>query len=68
MSMEVPFRTKTIDDDIEVQLCPDCGRPYAVAFSQTLERWIFICLVCNSSCSTIVGDNGEEIEITGGVI
>lgn len=57
------WKTNTLEDEIEVQQCDNCATPYSVAYSQTLERWIFICLNCSASCSTIVLESGEEIEI-----
>ena len=57
------WKTKTIEDEIEVQTCDNCANPYSVAYSQKLERFIFICLNCSASCTTIVLENGEEIEI-----
>lgn len=57
------FKTETIEDNLQVQECDNCGKAYAVAYSEKLERWIFVCMNCGASCNTLVTEEGEEIEI-----
>jgi hypothetical protein len=57
------WRTKAIEDELTLQACDECANPYNVAYSKQLERFIFYCANCNASCSTIVLEDGEEIEI-----